>query len=182
MKKIFYLLLLLSFSSFSQGAQLIEVSRSQFANEGGSGTELLTESNAAAKENEGNSLGSFDPSWYGAVETTEVHAGTYSYFLGNGGTYIFVDLDLTGVIGDEIVFNFWVKCATQEAQQVTLSGTDNNADFLGGTGNQPTTWTNFSRTVTLTSTGFYIRLTKNGAGGEAGGLYIDDLSIINNGQ
>ena len=68
--------------------------------------ELLTESNAAAKENEGNSLGSWTNAYNGSIETIDVDTGSYALKVSDVVSTSLMRLNFTGEIGDSITITF----------------------------------------------------------------------------
>jgi hypothetical protein len=149
-----------------------------------SGTELLTEANSAALSNEGTSTytpGSWSNNYNGVIESADISTGLYALKVVKGGSYTNMRLTFTGhTIGDSITFSFQAKTNTTNEQNVILGGTSNNASFMTA-GSQPSVYSLYTRTVTLTATTFYIQINVNDAGGVAGDfLLMDALSIIKN--
>lgn len=144
--------------------------------------ELFVQSNAAATiPYESNSLGTWTNSFNLTIDTVDTNGSDYALYIlrnSNGG-FSQCDLNLTGfTIGDEIVISFDFKVVNPNQQNVTLNGTDNNTAFFI-LGEQPTEWTNVSRTVIMTSDTLRVRLTASAGGGLIGDkVSLDNLSII----
>lgn len=147
-------------------------------------TELNTSDASALSTYETNSIGTWDK-YAQFVETTDVYEGSYALGVGtNSVSFQSSKKTFDVAIGDEIVFSFWAKANTTNAQDILLTGTSDNSSFWDKTNaEQPLVWTNYTRTITATSETISVTLVAQFSDGVAGDVVlIDNLSVINNGQ
>ncbi len=145
--------------------------------------ELHTHSNAVSIANEANSTTGWGGGAIKASDSSDPHHGTYAMRLTSttGATGRYATYSFTAVVGDNYDISIWAKVGAQ-TDDPAFSGWSGMSGF-GTTTISGTAWSEYTFSVTATSTAPEIRVYTGVSSGSTGDIvYIDRVSITKQGQ